>query len=172
MTSLILMFHQTKAYKTRAVGRLWLCQSHGFSRCCTTSIVVHLNRGETADDLPICIPVFRCRATTDRLCTQFDSLFPMPVRFETDIPQPWALTLLAPYISTCPRYQVRILASPTLYVANSTQTRLAITELPRQDPAGSEPASHRNPLVSSQVNGPVLPEFHSSRRRLQTSYHS
>jgi hypothetical protein len=172
MTSLILMFHQTKAYKTRAVGRLWLCQPHGFSRCCTASIVVHLNRGETADDLPICIPVFRCRATTDRLCTQFDSLSPMPVRFETDIPQPWALTLLAPYISTCPGNQVRILASPILYVANSTQTRLAITELPRQDPADSESASHPKPSSLEPSQRFYLPEFHRSRRRLQTSYHS
>jgi hypothetical protein len=36
---------------------------------------VHLNKSETAYDLPICIPVSGCRATTNRLCTQCDGLF-------------------------------------------------------------------------------------------------
>lgn len=33
---------------------------------------------------------------------QFNGQFPMPVWFETGIPQSWAWTLLAPYISACP----------------------------------------------------------------------
>ena len=39
---------------------------------------------------------------------QFDGLFPMPVWFETGIPQSWAWTLLAPYISSCPENQTRL----------------------------------------------------------------
>lgn len=39
---------------------------------------------------------------------QFDGLFPMPVWFETGIPQSWAWTLLAPYISSCPANQTRL----------------------------------------------------------------
>lgn len=39
---------------------------------------------------------------------QFDGLFPMPVWFEVGIPQSWAWTLLAPYISECPENQTRL----------------------------------------------------------------
>lgn len=39
---------------------------------------------------------------------QFDGLFPMPVWFEVGVPQSWAWTLLAPYISSCPANQTRL----------------------------------------------------------------
>ena len=39
---------------------------------------------------------------------QFDGLFPFPVWFEAGIPQSWAWTLLAPYISSCPANQTRL----------------------------------------------------------------
>jgi hypothetical protein len=39
---------------------------------------------------------------------QFEGLFPMPVWFETGIPQSWAWTLLAPYISSCPETAKRL----------------------------------------------------------------
>ena len=39
---------------------------------------------------------------------QFEGLFPMPVWFEVGIPQSWAWTLLAPYISSCPEGQTRL----------------------------------------------------------------
>lgn len=39
---------------------------------------------------------------------QFEGLFPMPVWFEVGIPQSWAWTLLAPYISSCPANQTRL----------------------------------------------------------------
>lgn len=39
---------------------------------------------------------------------QFEGLFPMPVWFEVGIPQSWAWTLLAPYISSCPADQTRL----------------------------------------------------------------
>ena len=39
---------------------------------------------------------------------QFDGLFPMPVWFEAGIPQSWAWTLLAPYISSCPQNTTRL----------------------------------------------------------------
>ncbi|MCJ1233741.1 hypothetical protein MMC14_001699 [Varicellaria rhodocarpa] len=51
---------------------------------------------------------------------QFDGLFPMPVWFETGIPQSWAWTLLAPYISSCPANQTRLAWQnfPALTVVN------------------------------------------------------
>ncbi|KJZ73413.1 hypothetical protein HIM_07207 [Hirsutella minnesotensis 3608] len=39
---------------------------------------------------------------------QFEGLFLMPVWFEVGIPQSWAWTLLAPYISSCPANQTRL----------------------------------------------------------------
>lgn len=39
---------------------------------------------------------------------QFDGIFPMPVWFEVGVPQSWAWTLLAPYISECPANQTRL----------------------------------------------------------------
>ncbi|KAK4938980.1 hypothetical protein LTR10_020639 [Elasticomyces elasticus] len=39
---------------------------------------------------------------------QMDGLFPMPVWFEVGVPQSWAWTLLAPYISSCPANNTRL----------------------------------------------------------------
>jgi len=51
---------------------------------------------------------------------QFEGLFPMPVWFEVGIPQSWAWTLLAPYISSCPMNQTRLVWQnfPALHILN------------------------------------------------------
>lgn len=51
---------------------------------------------------------------------QFEGLFPMPVWFEVGIPQSWAWTLLAPYISSCPANQTRLVWQnfPSLNILN------------------------------------------------------
>lgn len=51
---------------------------------------------------------------------QFEGLFPMPVWFEVGIPQSWAWSLLAPYISSCPMNQTRLVWQniPALHVLN------------------------------------------------------
>lgn len=51
---------------------------------------------------------------------QFDGLFPMPVWFEVGVPQSWAWTLLAPYISSCPENQTRLAWQnfPALWILN------------------------------------------------------
>ncbi|KAI0808804.1 hypothetical protein GGR55DRAFT_185467 [Xylaria sp. FL0064] len=51
---------------------------------------------------------------------QFEGLFPMPVWFEIGVPQSWAWTLLAPYISSCPEGQTRLIWQnfPALHVLN------------------------------------------------------
>lgn len=51
---------------------------------------------------------------------QFEGLFPMPVWFEVGIPQSWAWTLLAPYISSCPANQTRLVWQnfPSLRILN------------------------------------------------------
>ncbi|ROW07739.1 hypothetical protein VMCG_03451 [Cytospora schulzeri] len=51
---------------------------------------------------------------------QFSGLFPMPVWFECGIPQSWAWTLLAPYISSCPAGTKQLVWQnfPALHVLN------------------------------------------------------
>ncbi|GAB7348851.1 hypothetical protein MBLNU459_g7556t1 [Dothideomycetes sp. NU459] len=51
---------------------------------------------------------------------QMSGLFPMPVWFETGIPQSWAWTFLAPYISSCPENTTRVAWQnfPTLHIIN------------------------------------------------------
>ncbi len=85
---------------------------------------------------------------------QFDGLFPMPVWFETGVPQSWAWTLLAPYISSCPENQTRL----------AWQNFPALTILNQPNPARTNqvvnsPATGANNLVSPPddrcLNGPV-----------------
>lgn len=51
---------------------------------------------------------------------QMSGLHPMPVWFETGIPQSWAWTFLAPYISSCPENTTRVAWQnfPALHVVN------------------------------------------------------
>lgn len=51
---------------------------------------------------------------------QMSGLHPMPVWFETGIPQSWAWTYLAPYISSCPENTTRLAWQnfPALHVVN------------------------------------------------------
>lgn len=51
---------------------------------------------------------------------QFNGQFPMPVWFETGIPQSWAWTLLAPYISSCPAGTQQLIWQnyPALHILN------------------------------------------------------
>ncbi|CAN8101027.1 unnamed protein product [Discula destructiva] len=51
---------------------------------------------------------------------QFNGQFPMPVWFETGIPQSWAWTLLAPYISSCPEGTQQLIWQnyPALHILN------------------------------------------------------
>lgn len=62
----------------------------------------HLNSREVGQLL---LQSISTEARQQMIFRQFDGLFPMPVWFETGIPQSWAWTLLAPYISSCPANQ-------------------------------------------------------------------
>lgn len=84
---------------------------------------------------------------------QFEGLFPMPVWFEVGVPQSWAWTLLAPYISFCPADQTRL----------AWQNFPALKILNQPNPAQVNGGSGRNPILpgsgglnvvsSSRVNG-------------------
>lgn len=59
-------------------------------------------------------------ARQEMIFRQFSGLHPMPVWFETGIPQSWAWTFLAPYISSCPENTTRLAWQnfPALHVKN------------------------------------------------------
>lgn len=65
----------------------------------------HLDSREVAQMLDQSIAT---EARQQLIFRQFAGLFPMPVWFETGIPQSWAWTLLAPYISSCPADSKRL----------------------------------------------------------------
>ncbi|KAH7347524.1 ferritin-like domain-containing protein [Plectosphaerella cucumerina] len=77
----------------------------------------HLNSGPAAQLL---LQSITTEARQQMIFRQFSGLFPMPEWFEVGIPQSWAWTLLAPYISSCPQNQTRLIWQnfPALHVLN------------------------------------------------------
>lgn len=65
----------------------------------------HLDSREAAQLL---LQSISTEARQQLIFRQFNGLFPMPVWFEVGVPQSWAWTLLAPYISSCPENQTRL----------------------------------------------------------------
>lgn len=72
---------------------------------------------------------------------QFNGQFPMPVWFEVGVPQSWAWTLLAPYISSCPENTTRL----------AWQNFPSLTILDMPNPNKIDPQTNAN--ISSEVTG-------------------
>lgn len=79
--------------------------------------LAHLDSRESATLLTQSITT---EARQQMIFRQFEGLFPMVEWFEVGIPQSWAWTLLAPFISSCPENQTRLIWQnfPTLMVVN------------------------------------------------------
>lgn len=79
--------------------------------------LAHLDSREAATLLTQSITT---EARQQIILRQFSGLFPMPVWFEVGVPQSWAWTLLAPYISSCPSNQTRLVWQnfPALRILN------------------------------------------------------
>ncbi|EAS31795.3 uncharacterized protein CIMG_07274 [Coccidioides immitis RS] len=77
----------------------------------------HLDSREAATLL---LQSITTEARQQMIFRQFDGLFPMPVWFEVGVPQSWAWTLMAPFISWCPEGQTRLVWQnfPALYILN------------------------------------------------------
>ncbi|KAM7186115.1 hypothetical protein V8F20_011521 [Naviculisporaceae sp. PSN 640] len=77
----------------------------------------HLNSGAAGTML---LQSITTEARQQMIFRQFEGLFPMPVWFEVGVPQSWAWTLLAPYISSCPQNQTRLVWQnfPALTILN------------------------------------------------------
>ncbi|KUJ06755.1 uncharacterized protein LY89DRAFT_743396 [Mollisia scopiformis] len=101
----------------------------------------HLDSREVAQLLDQSIAT---EARQQLIFRQFSGLFPMPVWFETGIPQSWAWTLLAPYISECPADSKRLAWQnfPGLFVLNQPNSaRWNATQTGFNETTGFGPAA-------------------------------
>ncbi|KAG9230133.1 hypothetical protein BJ875DRAFT_385807 [Amylocarpus encephaloides] len=101
----------------------------------------HLDAREVAQMLDQSIAT---EARQQMIFRQFAGLFPMPVWFETGIPQSWAWTLLAPYISECPSNSKRLAWQnfPALTVLNQPNSaRWNATQTGFNETSGFGPAA-------------------------------
>jgi hypothetical protein len=110
---------------------------------------------------------------------QFEGIFPMPVFFETGIPQSWAWTLLAPYISSCPETAKRlawqnfpgltVLNQPNSARRNATQT--GINEITGWGPAApSSDVPGNETCIGYHVTGFDCSAAISQNRSIPLSY--
>lgn len=89
---------------------------------------------------------------------QMSGLFPMPVWFETGIPQSWQWTYLAPYISSCPANTTRLAWQnfPALHVVNQANiNRFSPNDTAPYERVGnrtSDPAISTIPQNESCIN--------------------
>ncbi|KAE9371845.1 hypothetical protein N431DRAFT_410891 [Stipitochalara longipes BDJ] len=111
----------------------------------------HLDSRECAQLLDQSIAT---EARQQMIFRQFAGLFPMPVWFETGIPQSWAWTLLAPYISECPGNSKRLAWQnfPALYVLNQPNSaRRNATQTGFNETTGFGPAAPSSDVPANET---------------------
>ncbi|KAJ5121484.1 uncharacterized protein N7515_009445 [Penicillium bovifimosum] len=88
-----------------------------FGEASVYGFLPHLNSREAATLVTQTVTV---EARQQLIFRQFETLFPMVEWFEVGVPQSWAWTLLAPYISSCPENQTRLIWQnfPALMIVN------------------------------------------------------
>ena len=79
-----------------------------------------LNHLDSRESAQLLLQSITTEARQQVIFRQFEGLFPMPEWFQVGVPQSWAWTLLAPYISSCPANQTRLIWQnyPALRVLN------------------------------------------------------
>jgi len=121
----------------------------------------HLDSREAAQLLSQSIAV---EARQQMVFRQMTGLQPMPVWFQTGIPQSWAWTYLAPYISSCPANQTRLAWQnfPALHIINNANVnRISANDTTAYEVAGnrtSDPSSSFIPADESCVNSNITGE--------------
>ncbi|OAP59481.1 hypothetical protein AYL99_06779 [Fonsecaea erecta] len=99
----------------------------------------HLDSRESATLL---LESITTEARQQLIFRQFDGLFPMPLWFIPGIPQSWAWTLLAPYISSCPANTTRLAWQnfPALTIINNPNPAKTNPNIgPMSNTTGSNP---------------------------------
>ncbi|KAI9935110.1 hypothetical protein ASPWEDRAFT_186717 [Aspergillus wentii DTO 134E9] len=131
----------TYNYPYKTVGEfLDFCQKlTRFGESGVYGFLGHLDSREAATLLTQSITT---EARQQMIFRQFEGLFPMPVWFEVGIPQSWAWTLLAPYISSCPADQTRLV----------WQNFPALSILNQPNPSRVDGESAENETIDSGMN--------------------
>lgn len=111
---------------------------------------------------------------------QFNGQFPMPVWFEVGIPQSWAWTLLAPYISSCPANTTRLAWQnfPSLTILNEPNTNKidpqtnanVSSAVTGADPSSAEVVHSENYCPNSTVVGEDCSPAITHNRTFPLSY--
>lgn len=136
----------------------------------------HLDSREVAQLLSQSIAT---EARQQMVFRQFEGLFPMPVWFETGIPQSWAWTLIAPYISSCPENAKRLAWQnfPALTVLNQPNTsRRNATQTGNNETVGWGPAAPSKDVpinqscITNNVTGYDCSAAISQNRSIPLSY--
>jgi hypothetical protein len=99
---------------------------------------------DSQDAATLLLQSISTEARQQMIFRQFNGQFPMPVWFEVGIPQSWAWTLLAPYISSCPENTTRLAWQnfPSLTILNSPNpAKIDPNQGPDQATTGSDPSN-------------------------------
>lgn len=117
----------------------------------------HLDSREVAQLLAQSIAT---EARQQQIFRQMSGLFPMPVWFENGIPQSWAWSLLAPYISSCPENNTRLAWQnfPALRILNNGN----INRFSPNDTSFNESVGFR--AADPSISYPTLPLNQSCER--------
>ena len=138
----------------------------------------HLDSRESATLL---LQSITTEARQQMIFRQFNGQFPMPVWFEVGIPQSWAWTLLAPYISSCPANNTRLAWQnfPALTILNNPNTNAidptidanaTANALTGSDPSSSKAVASNNYCPDSNVTGEDCSAAISRNRTIPLSY--
>ena len=135
---------------TTVRGYVDFCQK--LTRFGESGVYGYLNHLTSREAGQLLLQSISTEARQQMIFRQFDGLFPMPVWFEVGIPQSWAWTLLAPYISSCPANQTRLVWQnfPTLRVLNQPNpARINANRTTDGETVGSTGSSGLNSTVPS-----------------------
>ncbi|MCJ1308773.1 hypothetical protein MMC25_002427 [Agyrium rufum] len=124
-----------------------------------------LNHLDSREAAQLLLQSISTEARQQTIFRQFNGLFPFPVWFEAGIPQSWAWTLLAPFISSCPANQTRLAWQnfPQLTVVNQPNpARINANRTTMGETVGSTGSAPSNstavPSVDSCLNSTIIGE--------------
>ena len=123
-----------------------------------------MNHMDSREAAQLLLQSISTEARQQMIFRQFDGLFPMPVWFEVGIPQSWAWTLLAPYISSCPENQTRLIWQnfPGLHVLNQPN--------PARINANRTNVNETIDYASGTLNSTVVPDADSCLNNTEVGY--
>ncbi|KAL2255546.1 hypothetical protein VTK26DRAFT_3156 [Humicola hyalothermophila] len=133
--------------------REWLDFCQKVARFGEAGVYGFLNHLDAHDVGQMLLQSITVEARQQLIFRQFDGLFPTPEWFTIGIPQSWAWSLLAPYISACPANQTRLVWQnfPSLYILNQPNpARVNGSDVWRETTGG-----YTNTLSTADIDDPA-----------------